>query len=241
MRFENPVNGYIEETNGAPLWCLLFGCIYFAVKGIWTHAFAALLLAIVTAGLSWLIYPFFATQIVRTHYLRRGWIEVNPHQQEPIITGAAQTRNNTGRNVLFVSLIILFALGAAGVWHTGIHEAASHAENGVPECRKDGPPAKLCFLKFGQVSLQLENNSNRTVTRAMVLSDDMKRDATDFALATGFLMLSINPKSTSDQRGSLLKTLMTTSKSGRPTKWSGYVWRLDYTSNDAIRIVAERN
>ena len=45
------------------------GFIYFAVKGIWTHAIAALLLAILTFGLSWLIYPVFARQIVETHYL----------------------------------------------------------------------------------------------------------------------------------------------------------------------------
>ena len=59
------------------LWCLLFGCIYFAAKGIWTHAVAAFLLAIFTLGLSWLIYPLFARQIVRTHYLRRGWQQVD--------------------------------------------------------------------------------------------------------------------------------------------------------------------
>jgi hypothetical protein len=71
MRFENPSNGYVEEVTLAPLWCLLFGCIYFAVKGVLTHAVAALLLAFFTFGLSWLIYPFFASQIMRTHYLRR--------------------------------------------------------------------------------------------------------------------------------------------------------------------------
>jgi len=76
IRFRNPANGY-EEAVGTPwIWCLLFGCVYFAAKGIWTHAVAALLLALLTFGLSWLIYPFFARQIVETHYLRRGWIPV---------------------------------------------------------------------------------------------------------------------------------------------------------------------
>jgi hypothetical protein len=74
IRFRNSANGY-EEAVGTPwIWCLLFGCVYFAAKGIWTHAVAALLLALLTAGLSWLVYPFFARQIVETHYLRRGWI-----------------------------------------------------------------------------------------------------------------------------------------------------------------------
>jgi hypothetical protein len=83
MKFQNPANGYVEETKDAWLWCLLFGCIYFAVKGIWTHAIAAAVLAILTVGLSWLIYPFFANDIVRTHYLRKGWVEV-PKAEAPV-------------------------------------------------------------------------------------------------------------------------------------------------------------
>jgi hypothetical protein len=77
MRFENPTNGYVEEVSCAPLWSLLAGCFYFAAKGVWAHAVAGGLLAIVTGGLSWFIYPFFATQIMRTNYLRRGWRDVS--------------------------------------------------------------------------------------------------------------------------------------------------------------------
>jgi hypothetical protein len=77
-RFRNPANGYVEEIGAPWIWCLLFGCIYFAARGIWTHAVAAFLLALFTWGLSWLIYPFFAREIVEHHYLRRGWIPVGP-------------------------------------------------------------------------------------------------------------------------------------------------------------------
>ena len=87
------------------------------------------------------------------------------------------------------------------------------------------------------MKVQLENINNKTVKRAVVFSDDMKRDATDFMLAAGSVMLIISPNSTPHQRGNLLETLM---KNGAQ-KWSGYSWRLDYSSNDAIRIVAERN
>jgi hypothetical protein len=80
MRFKHPANGYVEEVSLAPLWCLLFGFIYFAVKGVWTHAVAGLALSIFTFGISWLIYPFFANQIMRAHYLRRGWL---PDDNEP--------------------------------------------------------------------------------------------------------------------------------------------------------------
>jgi hypothetical protein len=104
----------------------LFGCVYFAVKGVWTHAIAALLLALATAGISWLVYPFFATEILRTHYLRHGWLELSDRWQEPIITDAAITdaaepRSNTGRNILLALLFFLIAVAVASVWVTGIH------------------------------------------------------------------------------------------------------------------------
>jgi hypothetical protein len=75
-KFRHPTNGYTEAVGTAWLWCLLFGCIYFAIKGIWTHAVAAFVLALLTFGLSWLVYPFFARGIVEKHYLRSGWIPV---------------------------------------------------------------------------------------------------------------------------------------------------------------------
>jgi len=77
MCFKNPANGYVEEISCAPLWSLLAGFFYFAAKGVWTHAAGGAALAIVTCGLSWAIYPCFANQIMRTHYLRRGWIDVS--------------------------------------------------------------------------------------------------------------------------------------------------------------------
>lgn len=77
MRFENPQNGHIEAAGSPGLWALLFGCFYFLSKGVWTHAVLSLLLALPTYGASWLIYPFFATQIVRSHYLRRGWKQIS--------------------------------------------------------------------------------------------------------------------------------------------------------------------
>jgi hypothetical protein len=74
LQFQNPENGFIEEVSNAPLWVLLCGCFYFAAKGVWTHAVAGFLAALFTCGISWLIYPFYADQIMRTHYLRKGWV-----------------------------------------------------------------------------------------------------------------------------------------------------------------------
>ncbi len=80
--FRNPANNY-EETVKLPwLWCFLFGFLYFAAKGIWTHVFISFFLAICTLGLSWLVYPFFASDIVEKNYLRKGWIKVSEEKSE---------------------------------------------------------------------------------------------------------------------------------------------------------------
>lgn len=71
--FRHPKTQQVTDLTNIPLWALLFGAIYFAVKGIWTHAVAGILLAIVTAGISWLVYPLFARQIMRNHLLLTGW------------------------------------------------------------------------------------------------------------------------------------------------------------------------
>lgn len=74
--FKNPANGHVTETNMAWLWVLLMGPFYFLFKGIWTHALGGLALNLLFPGLAWLIYPFFANQIVRNWYHKRGWIEL---------------------------------------------------------------------------------------------------------------------------------------------------------------------
>ena len=118
MRFKNPANGYVEEITNAPLWCLLFGCIYFAVKGVWTHAVAALLLALVTGSLSWFVYPFFATQVMRTSYLRRGWIEL-PDMRQTVHVQSTKPQGDLGRNMLLGLLLILLAIAASTIWYAG--------------------------------------------------------------------------------------------------------------------------
>jgi hypothetical protein len=81
MQFKNSSNGYVETASVPWLWTLLFGAFYFAVKGIWTHCIVSLIIGILTCGLSWLVYPFFANSIVRNHYLKNGWIELDNFNQ----------------------------------------------------------------------------------------------------------------------------------------------------------------
>ncbi len=84
--FQNPSNGYRETVSGLSiLWTFLCGFIYLAIRGVWTHAIAALALVLVagsfTAGvggvLVWIVYALFAPTISASNTLERGWEEVN--------------------------------------------------------------------------------------------------------------------------------------------------------------------
>lgn len=48
----------------SPVMTFFFGCIYFLIKGWPVSALVALILAIVTSGISWVILPFFAEKFV---------------------------------------------------------------------------------------------------------------------------------------------------------------------------------
>lgn len=55
------------------LWTLLFGPFYFAYLGIWDSAIVSGILAVISGGISILIYPFFAERIIVETYLKKGW------------------------------------------------------------------------------------------------------------------------------------------------------------------------
>ena len=80
MTFRNPQNNYEESFSTlAAFWItLLLGPIYFLIRGVWTHAVVSVIFAFLTYGISWLIYPFFASGIVKKSYLKKGWILVEP-------------------------------------------------------------------------------------------------------------------------------------------------------------------
>ncbi len=111
MKFQNKDNGYIEETSLTFLWVLLFGVFYFLYKKIWNHALISLGLAIITAGISWLIYPFFGKEIVRKNFLRNGWVEVSD-SGEPLDRGV-EVKSKTGDYVV-LAIIVVLVLAIAG-------------------------------------------------------------------------------------------------------------------------------
>ena len=119
MRFQNPANGYVDNCSVPFLWALIFGPLYFVLKGIWRHVVLYFVVNMVLIWLSlalasgsgliatfvlsqfatqpavaqntaliaisvmvmaliapFLIYPFIAGGIVRRHYMRMGWNQV---------------------------------------------------------------------------------------------------------------------------------------------------------------------
>jgi hypothetical protein len=76
----NPTTGATVTLKKWPtFWLtLFFGCFYLAYREVWLHAAIALALAVVTSGLSWLIYPFFAYRLIVDSYQRKGWVVVSP-------------------------------------------------------------------------------------------------------------------------------------------------------------------
>ncbi len=75
MRFRNPQNGYIVHVDPvvAILLTYLTGCLYLIVHRAWAYALIGFFLAILTCCMSWLIYPVFAPQMIKSTYLAQGW------------------------------------------------------------------------------------------------------------------------------------------------------------------------
>jgi len=85
MRFEQPTNGHVEEVDGAWFYTLIFGCFYLAYKGAWAAAVISFFAAMLTVGLSWLVMPVFADELIRKSFLSRGWKELPPDADAPVI------------------------------------------------------------------------------------------------------------------------------------------------------------
>ena len=103
--FKNKNNNFIENVNEgglASLLCMLFGPIYFAIKGNWRICFVYIAFAVPLVrftdslahthmnsysllvgifgsllAMSWIILPFFVHHITKIDCLRRGLIRVN--------------------------------------------------------------------------------------------------------------------------------------------------------------------
>lgn len=94
--FQNPANGYRETFTAASIVSvLIFGPLYLIVEGVWRHAAVWILVCTGAAEMAssqgwqaavvaWaiasiilsLFYALGIQDIIRTHYLRSGWLEI---------------------------------------------------------------------------------------------------------------------------------------------------------------------
>src|SRR6185295_1345825 len=91
----HPVNHSTEEIWEGFSWpCLFCGFLWYMYKGMWGWGIIALILAVSTFGISWLIFPFFANGQYAKALLERGylneaqWNEINRTSrgaQRPVI------------------------------------------------------------------------------------------------------------------------------------------------------------
>jgi hypothetical protein len=163
MHFRNPSNGYVETVSHPMLWTFLFGCFYFAFKGVWSHAVLGFVAAILTSGLSWFIYPLFAPAIMRSHYLRNGWTPVDePNVPVPESTSNVEKRSpaederadrrivrslREKRPVMASTVLFWFVLAICGVIFLGaviqiVDPEGTKARRAAAEAKQAAQPAK---------------------------------------------------------------------------------------------------
>ena len=71
----HPVNGDVEEIWEGFSWpCLFLGFIWYIYKGMWGWGVIALILAFMTGGISWFLFPFFANEQHAKSLLKRGYL-----------------------------------------------------------------------------------------------------------------------------------------------------------------------
>ncbi len=72
MRFRNPANGFIQEFPVPHLSYAVFGMGYLLHFGMWRHV----MIMALTGGLAYFFYLFAIHEVVREHYLEKGWVEL---------------------------------------------------------------------------------------------------------------------------------------------------------------------
>ena len=114
----HPVNGSTEDIWEGFSWpCLFCGFLWYMYKGMWGWGIIALILAFITFGISWLIFPFFANGQYAKAFLERGYLtEHQWHERARAIWGdhSPDLKSNAVSSVAD-ELAKLAALKAQGV------------------------------------------------------------------------------------------------------------------------------
>jgi hypothetical protein len=64
----------VQTYNGFSWPCFFCGCFWYVVKSMWGMGILAFLLAFVSFGLSWLVFPFVANDQYRKSLVRDGYV-----------------------------------------------------------------------------------------------------------------------------------------------------------------------
>ena len=77
MEYRHSETKDVVSCNYCFLWTLLIGPFYFLIKENYKHAVLSFLVACVTFGVSWLVYPFFAKEVMTNFLRKKGY---KPHE-----------------------------------------------------------------------------------------------------------------------------------------------------------------
>src|SRR4030066_254981 len=114
----HPVNDSTEEIWEGFSWpCLFCGFLWYMYKGMWGWGIIALILAVCTFGISWLIFPFFANAQYAKSLLERGYLneaQWNERKQTSRMANKPDVKSYTTSSVAD-ELAKLAALKAQGV------------------------------------------------------------------------------------------------------------------------------
>lgn len=70
--------GAIELVKSGFSWPgLFFGCFHLVYRGMVAQFFLWFILAGLTLGIAWFIYPFIANSIYRKYLINHGWHQIN--------------------------------------------------------------------------------------------------------------------------------------------------------------------
>jgi hypothetical protein len=71
----HPVNGHKVEIYRGFSWpCLFLGFFWYGFKGMWGWAVIGLVAALMTWGIAWLFFPFFANEQHITYLKKQGYL-----------------------------------------------------------------------------------------------------------------------------------------------------------------------
>jgi len=114
----HPVNDSTEEIWEGFSWpCLFFGFLWYMYKGMWGWGIIAAILAFVTFGISWLIFPFFANEQQARHLLKQGYLNEDQWKERQQLSRAVNGPSSNAQTSSSVAdeLAKLAALKAQGV------------------------------------------------------------------------------------------------------------------------------